>query len=71
MTDRINAVTVVLETDIRDDDAENLMAAMRQLRGVLTVTPNVADLTAHLAEERARHEIGMKVIDAVFPKKDV
>lgn len=57
MTDRINAITVVLEHDIRDDDAEPLLQAIRQLRGVLTVTPHVANLEGHLATERAKCEL--------------
>lgn len=43
MTDRFNALTVVLEKDIREDDAQALLSAIGQLRGVLTVSGNVAD----------------------------
>jgi hypothetical protein len=43
MTDRYNYLTVALETDIRSDDAEALIAAIRMLRGVLKVEPNVTD----------------------------
>lgn len=37
MSDRYFALTVVLEQDIRDDDAEPLIAAIRQMRGVADV----------------------------------
>lgn len=43
MTDRLNAVIVVFDTPIRDDDAQPIIDAIRQLRGVLTVAPVVAD----------------------------
>lgn len=69
MTDRLNGLTVVLERDIRDDDAEGLIAAIKQLRGVLDVVPHVADFAAHVAGERARHELGRKVLAVIYPSK--
>lgn len=63
MTDQYNAITVVLERDIRDDDAEFILNAIRMIRGVLKVTPHVADHTALVAEMRAKHEMRAKVLD--------
>jgi hypothetical protein len=57
MSDRYNYLTVVLEHDLRDDDAEGLIKAICQLRGVLIVEPNVADPVALLAEARAKQEL--------------
>jgi len=58
MTDKFNTLTVVLENDIREDNATlELISAIRQLRGVLSVTGNVANLSDHLATERARREL--------------
>jgi uncharacterized protein YeeX (DUF496 family) len=57
MTDRYNALTVVLEENIREDDAEALIAAIRQLRGVQDVVPNVADINSVVADSRARLEL--------------
>ena len=68
MTNRYNALTVVLEKDIRDDDAEALLSAIRQLRGVLSVSGNVADMDSHLAQERARHDLGEKLWCVLYPK---
>lgn len=70
MTDRYNALTVVLEKDIRDDDAEALLAAIRQLRGVLSVSGNVADMDDHIAQERVRHDLGQKLWDVLHPKHE-
>lgn len=70
MTDRYNALTVVLEKDIRNDDAEALLNAIRQLRGVLSVTGNVADLDSHMAQARARHELGEKLWRVLYPKHE-
>lgn len=69
MTDRINAVVVVLEEDTRIDDAEDLLTAIRQLRGVISVTPNVATVEDHIAHGRARRELYLQLLDVVDPKK--
>jgi hypothetical protein len=39
MTDRYMALTVVLERDLRDDDAAALITALKQLKGVIDVRP--------------------------------
>ena len=70
MTDRFNALTVVLEHDIREDDAQALISAISQLRGVLSVTGNVADPLSHITEERARHHLGKKLLAVLFPERD-
>lgn len=68
MTDRYNYLTVALERDIRSDDAEGLINAIRMLRGVLDVSPNIAGSDSWMAEERARHDLGGKLLDIVYPK---
>jgi hypothetical protein len=68
MTDRFNTLTVTLEKDIRSDDAEALLSAIRQLRGVLSVAGNVADIELHMAQERARHDLGQKLWQVLYPK---
>lgn len=69
MTDRFNTLTVVLEHDMRDDDCEGLIDALRHMRGVLSVEGNVSDSTSHMAEHRARHELGQKLLDVVYPDR--
>lgn len=69
MTDRINSITIVLEQDLRSDDAEPLLGAFRQFRGVVSVTANVSDSMQHVANERARHELGSKLLNVIYPKK--
>jgi len=65
MTDRINAMIVVLEEDIRSDDVESLVNAIRHLRGVANVKPHVASYEDVIARERVRSEIGGKLFDAI------
>lgn len=68
MTDRFNALTVVLDHDIREDDAEVLIQAIKMLKGVVDVKGNVADVTAYAIEARVRNELAQKLLDVVSPK---
>jgi hypothetical protein len=68
MTDRFHTLTVVLEKDIRDDDAQRLIDAIKHMRHVLTVTGKVADLDSHMAYERARADLGEKIWEVLYPK---
>lgn len=61
MTDRLNAIIVVLDRDTREDDAEPILEAIRQLKGVISVTGNVTDLSDHAARQLAKHEIKMQI----------
>lgn len=61
MTDRLHALTVVLDAPIRDDDAQPLIDAIKQMKGVLDVTGHVANIDTYAAEGRARHEIYMRL----------
>lgn len=72
MTDRFDSLTVVLDQPIREDDAAALISAISQLRGVLSVKSNVADIYTHAAYERARIEVIQKLLGVVnkdFPKR--
>ncbi len=69
MTDRYHTLTVVLERDMRDDDAAALIAAIGQLRGVIKVGGVVADMCSHMAQERARVELGRKLFEVLAPQK--
>lgn len=69
MTNRYNALVVVLEHEIREDDAEALLSAIRMIKGVKTVRGHVADMESHIAYERARHDLGQKLLDVVYPDR--
>lgn len=56
MTDRIHALTVVLEHDIRDDDVEVIVHAIEMIRGVASVATHVTDQEDHSARRRVRSE---------------
>jgi hypothetical protein len=63
MTDRFNTLTVVLEHEIREDDAEYILNAIRMIKGVISVESNVSNITDHMALETARHELRKKFYD--------
>lgn len=69
MTDRICAFTVVIENDIREDDAEVLASAIKMLKGVVEVSMNVTDVNQYIAESRVRADMGRKVLDVIYPEK--
>lgn len=69
MTDRIRGFYVALEKDIRDDDVEPIIEAVKCLRFVLKVEPIVSDANDWIAEERVRRELGEKLWEILYPKR--
>lgn len=68
MTDRVNALLVVLDKDIRSDDVEPLVNAIRQLRNVADVELNIADAESYIAKSQAITELGRRVLDVIYPQ---
>lgn len=63
MTDRYAGFLVTLEYDIREDDAGEILTALRMVRGVLSVEPApVSPMELHIAEQRVRRELGQQLI---------
>lgn len=52
---------VAFESDVREDDAESLLGAIRQLRGVIGVESSVADPADWIANKRIRRELREKL----------
>jgi hypothetical protein len=69
MTDRYNYLTVVLEDDFRADDCDDVITAIKMVKGVLSVKPNVRNAEDFCAMERVRSEIAQKIWDVLYPKK--
>ena len=65
MSDRINAITVVLKDDVREDDAQGILNALTYLKGVISVTPNVSNIEDHIAHSRAKHELITKIYEVL------
>ncbi len=75
MTDRIKGFWVALDQNMREDDAEPIISAVKQIRHVIAVSPRVSEMATDswIAEERVRREWGEKLLAIVFPDwgKDV
>lgn len=63
MTDRHAAYLVVLEKNIREDDAEEgVLTALRMVRGVASVDPVMADIDQQIGQSRADIEWRDKIL---------
>lgn len=65
MTDRLKGLIVVLDRDIRTDDAEPLIAAIQQMRNVAEVKPIVAEMGDFFERSRVKREILTKLLETV------
>jgi hypothetical protein len=61
MSDRFNSLTVALTKDIRDDDAEWIINAIRMIKGVANVTGNVVDHNSYAASSRWKTKAREKI----------
>lgn len=61
MTDRLKGCTVVFDRDIRVDDVEALLNAIRMVKGVLRVEPSISTPDDWMAATRARTELLSKL----------
>lgn len=62
MTDRVNALIVILDKDIREDDIQLYINAIRMLKNVIDVQLNVSDMSEVIAKTRLKHELISKII---------
>lgn len=68
MTDRHTGYVIVLEKNMRDDDARTTIDAIKHIRGVLDVKPIINTAESMIAETRAERVVQQKVLDALFPQ---
>jgi hypothetical protein len=61
MADRYNAFIVILEGDIRDENAQRTIEAIKHIKGVLDVKPHVASFEDSIAHARVRQELITKI----------
>lgn len=65
MTDRHSGYVITLDRDIREDDAERVVTALRQIRGVVDVQPiGAADPGAeYVTRTRVQIELADKLLE--------
>jgi len=71
MSERYNWLTVALQRDIRDDDAELIIKAISQIKGVLKVEAHVADIEQFFSVARAKSELREKLWKIIAETDDV
>lgn len=69
MTDRLKGLVVTLDQDYRDDDAEAIINAIRQIKGVLSVSTSIATGEDHFNRTRIKYELGEKLWAVLYPKE--
>jgi hypothetical protein len=70
MTDRLKGVWVAFEKDIREDDAEAIIQAIKCLRGVIAVEGDIADANDWINRMQIRTELGVKLWAVLYPKDE-
>ena len=63
MSDRIVALTVVLERDMKDEECHSIIKAIEMVRGVVKVSTEKADSTYYSARMTVKHEMMQKVFN--------
>lgn len=63
MTDRIKGFTVALTHDIRDDDCERIVDAIKMIKGVAGVAVHVADPSDYMARKQVKSELQDKIFE--------
>jgi hypothetical protein len=69
MTDRISGYLVVLDADIRPEVSDQVISAIRLLPHVVKVTEFVGGYEQSIADERARQDLGAKLLAVLYPDK--
>ncbi|HEY9678645.1 MAG TPA: hypothetical protein V6C76_11590 [Drouetiella sp.] len=60
MTNRLTGVFVAFEREIRDDDAEAIVEAIKMVRGVAGVTKKISEAVDFAAERRIEERLREK-----------
>lgn len=72
MTDRIKGIVVTLDRDYRDDDVRAILDAIRMIKGVVAVAPQVSTSDDWMARRRVQHQLRdriYKMMDEFFDER--
>lgn len=67
MSDHFNGIFVALETDMREEQVEQLVRAIRLFQGVAGVSLHVVDPTVYIAQKRVENELRSKLMEVLYP----
>lgn len=66
MSDRIKGLTVTLRPNMREDDAQCVINAIKMLNGVIDVKAHVANLDHNFAVTTAKRDLQQKLRDILW-----
>lgn len=69
MTDRIKGVWVAFDRDIRTDDVEPLLEALKCFRGVSSVTTSTVHADDWMNRDRIRNELSARLYEVLHSKR--
>lgn len=65
----MNRISVALEKNVRTDDVEGLVNAIRHMRGVMAVEAQIVDYgTEMVTEMRVKNELWDKIHEVFYPR---
>lgn len=67
MTDRHKGLVVTLDQDIRGDDLQPFISAIRLMKHVVKVEPVLADFNDQINQARIRSELGTELWEIIHP----
>lgn len=68
MTDTFHSLTVILDREVREDDAEFIINAIKMIKGVASVRGNVTDGNHYAAKQMALIELRKQMEAVLYPK---
>jgi len=69
MSNRIFSYTVTLDGVYKDEDAKQIQDAIEMIKGVSRVVPQVATAETYFAVDKARRDLGEKILEVIYPKE--
>ena len=63
MTDRIKGVLITFEKDIREDDTQPIIEALKMIKGVLTVKPYITGMEDYMLYQKGHMDARMEMFD--------
>lgn len=69
MTERHAGYVITLDQSIREDDAEQILTALRQIRGVASVTPVADSIDVQIGEQRALAELRSRLHEVLWERR--
>lgn len=70
MTDRVKGLVVVLEEDIREDDAEKIIEAVEMVKGVQSVDKNITEVDDYINRQKVVNKISKDIFEVLTKYKE-